>query len=130
MRILGNTWKEDLNAFLKANALWICLIIVSIIIATIVIIFVVKNKKTTKKEVVNELPDDEWINALGGRENINDLMAMGSRLSVALNNQELIDREKLSSLGVSNIMVMSNKVTLIIEDRAEEIANKINKLLK
>ena len=130
MRILGNTWKEDLNAFLKTNALWICLVLVGIIIATIVVIFVIKNRKSNKKEVVNELPDDEWLIALGGRENINDLMAMGSRLSIALNNQELIDREKLSALGVTNIMVMSNKVTLIIEDRAEEIGNKINKLLK
>ena len=130
MRILGNTWKEDLNAFLKTNALWICLVLVGIIIATIVVIFVIKNRKSNKKEVVNELPDDEWLIALGGRENINDLMAMGSRLNIALNNQELIDREKLSALGVTNIMVMSNKVTLIIEDRAEEIGNKINKLLK
>ena len=76
------------------------------------------------------MPDDEWINALGGKDNIQDIMAMGSRLSVALANKDLIDREKLTALGVSNIMVMSNKVTLIIEDKAEQISNKINKLLK
>ena len=45
MRILGNTWKEDLNAFLKNNALWICLVLVAIIIATVIIIFGIKNRK-------------------------------------------------------------------------------------
>ena len=130
MRILGNTWKEDLNAFLKNNALWICLVLVAIIIATVIIIFVIKNRKKVDKVETVKLPDDEWINALGGKDNIQDIMAMGSRLSVALANKDLIDREKLTALGVSNIMVMSNKVTLIIEDKAEQISNKINKLLK
>lgn len=126
MRILGNTFKDDLNLFLKNNALWICLVLVAIIIATIVIIFVVKNRKKNDKT----FKGNEWIDALGGKENIVDVTAMGSRLNVTLKNQDLIQREVLTSLGVSNIMIMSSKVTLIIEDKAEKIASIITKAIK
>ncbi|MCF0108106.1 MAG: PTS transporter subunit EIIB [Bacilli bacterium] len=128
MKVFANTFKDDLNAFLRSYALYICLAIVAII-AIVVVIILLKNKKPIdmKKEQLNKTSDDEWLVALGGKENIKEASAMGSRLTVVLNDQELLNQDKLKELGVSNIMTMSNKVILVIEDHAELVANKINK---
>ena len=129
MRILANTFKEDLNIFLKNYALWICIGIVAIIAITVIVILI-RNKKSKVVDNTPKLADDEWLNALGGKDNIIEVTAMGSRLNVSLKNKDTIDREKLTQLGVSNIMMMSSKATLIIEDKAVATADKINKLLK
>ena len=81
-----------------------------------------KSNKTSKAKV----SDSEWIDALGGQNNILEASAIGSRLSVKLNDKEIINRDKLKELGVSSILVMSNKVTLVIEKQAEKVANAIN----
>lgn len=127
MRLLGSTFKEDLNLFLKNNALWICIAIVVIIAITIILVFVVKNHSKGDKKVSSK--GNEWIDALGGVENITDISAMGSRLTVTLKDNNLMNKEQLNALGVTNIMTMSNKVTLIIEDKAEKIASVISKAI-
>ena len=81
-----------------------------------------KSNKTSKAKV----SDSEWIDALGGQNNILEASAIGSRLSVKLNDKEIINRDKLKELGVSSILVMSNKVTLVIEKQAEKVASVIN----
>ena len=81
-----------------------------------------KSNKTSKAKV----SDSEWIDALGGQNNILEASAIGSRLSVKLNDKEIINRDKLKELGVSSILVMSNKVTLVIEKQAEKVASAIN----
>ena len=91
-----------------------------VIVVVIVLIFLLKGKK--KKTSFN---GDAWTNALGSKENIKEVTAIGSRLSVSLLDKEKIDREKLKELGVSSVLVMSNKVTLVIENQAEQIANSI-----
>lgn len=81
-----------------------------------------KSNKTSKAKV----SDSEWIDALGGQNNILEASAIGSRLSVKLNDKEIINRGKLKELGVSSVLVMSNKVTLVIEKQAEKVASAIN----
>ena len=68
-----------------------------------------------------------WLLALGNKENIKEVSAIGSRLTVNLEDKEKIDRIKLKELGVSSVLVMSNKITLVIEGKAEKIANLIKK---
>ena len=68
-----------------------------------------------------------WLLALGNKENIKEVSAVGSRLTVNLEDKEKIDRVKLKELGVSSVLVMSNKITLVIEGKAEKIANLIKK---
>ena len=68
-----------------------------------------------------------WLLALGNKENIKEVSAVGSRLTVNLEDKEKIDRVKLKELGVSSVIVMSNKITLVIEGKAEKIANLIKK---
>ena len=93
-----------------------------VIVAIILVIVFVKARKG--KTVIN---NSDWLIALGDKENIKEVTATGSRLSLVLVDKEKIDREKLKQLGVSSVLVMSNKVTLVIEDKAEQIATSIQK---
>ena len=96
-----------------------------LLIAVIVflIIFFSKRKKTPK------IDDGVWLIALGGKENVNSVSAIGSRLTLSLVDKEKVDREKLKELGVSSVLTMSNKVTLVIQKQALEIANRIQEAL-
>ena len=81
--------------------------------------------KSPKVKVNN----DEWFIALGGKENVKEINATGSRLSLNLLDKEAIDREKLKTLGVTSVVSMSNKVTLVIEGKAEQIAETLKQSL-
>ena len=109
------------------NTLVICLIALDAVLLFLVVIMVILHfvKKSPKQKVNN----DEWFVALGGKENIKEINATGSRLSLVLNDKESIDREKLKALGVSSVVTMSNKVTLVIESKAEMIAEKLKSSL-
>lgn len=96
-----------------------------LIIAGIVLFFVLRKRGGVKKVAV----DSEWFDALGGKENIQEATAVGSRLSLKLNDKDQINRDKLKELGVSSILVMSNKVTLVIEKQAEKVCEFINNSL-
>ena len=99
-------------------------VIVLLIAAAIITVFLVKGKKKTPA-----ISNSDWLTALGDKDNIKEVSAVGSRLSVSLLDNEKIDREKLKELGVSSILVMSNKVTLVIEDKAALIAESIQEEL-
>ena len=109
------------------NTLVICLIALDAVLLFLVVIMVILHfvKKSPKQKVNN----DEWFVALGGKENIKEINATGSRLSLVLNDKESVDREKLKQLGVSSVVTMSNKVTLVIESKAEMIAEKLKSSL-
>ena len=127
MRILANSFQEDLNLFLKNYALYICLGFVALILIVFIIVVVCKNKTNGKvKKEEQPITQDEWFTALGGKENVQEVVATGSRLSVTLVDKEKINREQLTSLGVTNVMIMSNKLILVIEDKAEAIAKQLN----
>lgn len=90
---------------------------------TISFILGLKKKKTVKFD------NNEWFDALGNKDNIKEVSAVGSRLNVVLEDIEIINRDKLKELGVSNILVMSKKVTLVIEGKAEQVAEAIKNSL-
>ena len=96
-----------------------------IIVAAIIflLIFLNKRKKSPK------INDSIWLEALGGKDNVTSISAIGSRITLALQDKEAIDREKLKELGVSSVITMSNKVTLVVTSNALEIANKIQEAL-
>ena len=83
----------------------------------------------TKKSPKVKVNNDDWFVALGGKENVKEVNAVGSRLSLNLLDKEAIDREKLKTLGVSSVVSMSNKVTLVIEGQAEKIAETLKQSL-
>ena len=99
-----------------------CLVLVAILV--FLIIFFGKRKKSP---IVDE---SAWLTALGGKDNINNVSAIGSRINLSLKDKEKIDREKLTNLGVNSVLVMSNKVTLVIANNAVDIAETISNGIK
>lgn len=96
-----------------------------LLISTVTVLLVAKLRKR-KGPSINS---SNWIIALGDKENIKEVSATGSRLSLVLVDKDKIDREQLKQLGVSSVLVMSNKVTLVIEDKAEQVASSIQNSL-
>ena len=111
---------STLPTYLIAIIIAGCLIVVAVLV--FLVIFFGKRKK-------NSIVDaSAWLNALGCKENIANVSAIGSRINLSLKDKEKIDREKLTALGVNSVLVMSNKVTLVINnavDVAETISNGI-----
>ena len=92
-----------------------------LMIATVVVLIIFLKKKKVVK-VDNSL----WIENLGGKENIESVNQVGSRINLVLKDKEAINKDNLKELGVKSVLVMSNKVTLVIENNAEDIAKAIN----
>ena len=116
--------KDDFNFFLRNYGIWIAVAVAAVIGITIfLIIFLNKRRKANK--VTDNTSNDDWLIALGGKENISESSANGSRLTVKLVDQNKIDKDKLKELGVSNIVTMSDKIILVLEDKAELIKNKL-----
>ena len=105
----------------------IWLAVIDALLLLIVVIMVVHFHVTKSPKV--KVNNDEWFNALGGKENVKEINAVGSRLSLNLADKDAIDREKLKTLGVSSVVTMSNKVTLVIEGKAEKIAETLKQSL-
>ena len=119
MKSLFNPYILDTTLYNTA----IILIIVgcAILLCVAIVVPIVINKKKKSPRIDNNV----WLIALGNKENIKEVNAIGSRLTVNLVDKEKIDREKLKELGVSSVLTMSNKVTLVIEGKAEIIAEAI-----
>lgn len=124
---MNNAFNLSLSTVDINPNLIIGLIVINSLMLLLVIIMVIRFhiQKSPKAKVDN----NEWFMALGGKENIKEINAVGSRLSLNLNDKEAIDREKLKTLGVSSVVSMSNKVTLVIEGKAEKIAETLKQSL-
>ena len=120
--------KNNISEFLKNYALYIAIGVAVLIALAIVLILVLsknkKGKKVSKQDVI--IDTNEWLLALGGKDNILEKNATGSRLVVKLNDASKLNEEKLKELGVSNILKMSNKITLVFEDQAEKILSQLD----
>ena len=127
MMIILDEMKDDFNAFLKNNALWMVLVLVGIIaiVVALILIFGLKNKNKKPQPQIAE--KSKWVEALGGNENIVSSEAYGSRLAVVLNDKSKMDKEALKELGVTSFIEMSNKVTLLLEDKAELVKAELDK---
>ena len=121
----GNDPKNDFEIFLKNYAWIIALAVVVIILVTILIIFFTGRKKSAPTKQVSQASPNEWQEALGGIDNILDIQATGSRLVAKLKNKELVNRDKLTELGVSSIVLMSDKITLVTNLDNQKIADSM-----
>ena len=119
--------KDDFNEFLKNNALWMALVLVGIIAVTLFLIFFLNRRKKNKKTVIKVASKSVWVEALGGNENILNSEAYGSRLVLKLADKDKMKKDELKSLGVTSIIEMSDKVTLLLEDKAELVKKELDK---
>ena len=111
----------------NANRIGIALFIVGGVLfvsALVILIYLL-----THREGKKSFDGNDWIIALGNKENVKEVSANGSRLTLALVDKEKMDREKLKELGVSSVLVMSDKITLVISGKAEKVAASIQKSL-
>ena len=94
----------------------------------VLIIFTIKRPrgKHPMRKVLNKNGINELIEALGGRDNILKSSPSGrSRLSIKLANNDLIDSDKLKELGVTSIIIMSEKVIIVFENTAQEVSSSL-----
>ena len=110
------------NEFLKNNAWWIALSAVALIV--IVVLLIILTGKKTKKVTNNDLYN-EYIDAFGTINNIISSHFKGSRLTLVLRDYDLLNNEKLETLGISSSIRMSSKITFV-SDKSEELSNYIN----
>ncbi len=76
-----------------------------------------KHKKSKQeKENVNKI-----FSLLGGKENILSLSAKGSRLSFTLKDKDKFDEAGIKNLGITSIIYMSNKITIVIGSLSQDI---------
>ena len=122
-------FKIDLNVFLKNYGIFLALGIVLIIVLVIVglLVFNQSRKKKINKSGANS--SISWIEALGDKDNIIEISGNRSRLVVSLKDTDKINRMTLDKLGVKNIIMMNNKITLVINNDASLIAKEINQNL-
>ena len=123
--IILDQLKDDVYDFLK-NYGWIIAVALVAIIAVVVIIILVTGSKV-KKPVPQIAEKSKWVEALGGAENIVSSEAYGSRLAVSLVDKSLMNKDALKELGVTNFIEMSNKITLLLEDKAELVKAELDK---
>lgn len=100
-------------------------VFVAFVVTFIAVFFYRKNSK--KKD------NDEFallIKSLGGRDNILTVSCSRSRITLKLNNPALIDRNSLKECGVTSVITMSEKISLVFGHDAGNTANRIQNLLQ
>ena len=125
---MDGEFKNNINTFLKNNAIWIAVGFVVIILITLIIFFLLNRNKTKKiDKTTYSISTNDWLDSLGGKDNILEISSRGSRLTLSLKEISLINETKLKELGVTSLLKMSNKLILVIEENAAKIEEIIKK---
>ena len=66
------------------------------------------------------------IEGFGGLDNIIEVSAKASRLSLTLKDYSLVNVQLLKEKGVTSSIKMSNKITFVIGEQAKDIENHIS----
>lgn len=118
MKILVN---QEINDFLSNNALWIALGFIGLIaitIGTIVLVNYLRKNKTKKNNKANAT--NNFYEYIGGIDNVVSTKLVGSRFTIVLKNYDLVDKDKLKTLGVSSIISLKDKITLVLNDLGKD----------
>lgn len=115
----------NFNEFLSKYGIFIALTIFSFI--TILTIFFLLLPRLKKEEPQKEpsVDKEHFLSLLGGDDNILDISLRGSRLSVSLKDQSIVDLEALKKHGVDRVIVMQAKLVLLVN---KEVASLFNHL--
>ena len=118
MVILSNSQDPTKNGFvdfLQNYGIFLAIGVAVIVLGAVVAVLLLqRNKKDVAPK--KEYSSNEVFDALGGKENVLSHSIAGSRISLTLSNYDNIDEKKLNELGVSSIIKMSNKITLVVKD--------------
>ena len=109
---------SSVDRFLKENAWWMALIVVAVLALVVGLLFLLKPKKKPAPRPVEKIA---YLSAMGGEENIVSHLRKGSRIELVLKDYSLLDKERLKAAGVDSFILMSNKLTLVIQGDAERV---------
>lgn len=111
--------------------LYICLgvtVLVLLILGAILIVTILKKKKIKDSEnKVNQQIDtstDSLVLALGGKDNIKKIEAVGSRVKVAVIDFTKVNQEEVKTLH-SSVLFMGEQVYFVIGSLSQQFATKL-----
>ncbi len=122
--IYGDASKNSFNEWLGNYGLYIAIGLAGAVFLTVLGLFLYTYFKGKKQGPIIKAPErkviqnEEALKALGGAENILDHSLNGSRVILVLNNYDLVDDKALKEMGVSSIVKMTNKITLVVKGDA------------
>lgn len=122
--IYGDASKNSFNEWLSTSGLYIAFALAGAVFLVVLILFLytyIKSRKEgpiVQKEQPKAIKNEAVLAALGGAENIVDHSLNGSRVILVLNDYDKVKVDNLKDLGVSSVVKMSNKITLVIKGDA------------
>ena len=114
---------KEFNDFLRDYSMWIAIGVAGLILAillTVLIVVLVRRKKGGAKPK-RVIVASAYMEALGGADNIVSHNLVRSRIVLTLKDYDLVDKEKLKEAGVDGFIMMSDKLTLVIQGNAEKV---------
>ena len=109
---------SSVDRFLKENAWWMALAVLAVFALVVALLLLLKPKK---KPAPRPVEKSAYLSAMGGEENIVSHLRKGSRIELVLKDYSLLDKERLKAAGVDSFILMSNKLTLVIQGDAERV---------
>ena len=109
---------SSVDRFLKENAWWMALAVLAVLALVVALLLRLKPKKKPAPWPVEK---SAYLSAMGGEENIVSHLRKGSRIELVLKDYSLLDKERLKAAGVDSFILMSNKLTLVIQGDAERV---------
>ena len=94
------------------------ILIISGIVLVVVLLIIIIIKKRGSKEVV-EFPG--LLEALGGNDNVSNIVLNGSRISMNFENKNNINKDLIKENGVESVVIANKKITLVIGKNATTI---------
>lgn len=114
---MNNLILSSTSDFMTKNLWWI---IAGGILLVVGVYFIVSAFLPSKKSAPKVATKSEYLDALGGADNILDKELKGSRIVVKLQDYTKVNQDKLKEAGVTGFIEMSDKLTLVIKDNAQE----------
>lgn len=111
------------------SILWILLgllFIAAVVLFIIKLIRIDKKGKAASVEEVDELKN-KLLEALGGSDNIISSNVEMSRVTIEVNDIELINGEILKEIGASGVLLVGNKVKCSFNENAKEVQKLLEK---
>lgn len=72
----------------------------------------------------------ELVEAFGGKNNIKNLDACITRLRVTVENQEIVDQERIKNLGATAVVVVGNNMQAIFGPKSDNIRTEMQEVIK
>ena len=118
-----DTTAKEFNDFLKGSSIWIAIGIAAFILVLLLVVLIVVLVKRKKGDSTphHRIVASEYIEALGGLDNILSHSLVRSRIVLVLKDYDLVNKEKLKEAGVDGFIMMSDKLTLVIKGDADKV---------